>query len=94
MCSVICGRTNFSSVLKEVVRSDIDLQEVGCVDGLLGYRMETTLTSFHNVGILCVIEKFNISVRALIVCVRKCSWCKFEMTARPVEDMCFDFFVH
>ena len=36
---------------------------------LLGFRMGTILTRFHDVLILCVIEKSTISVRALMACV-------------------------
>ena len=53
--------------------------------GLLCFRMKTILASFHDVGILCVIEKL-MSVRALMVCVLRCM---FEMLPGSVEDVFF-----
>ena len=42
------------------------------------------LASFHNVGILlCVSEKLNMSMRALMACAPKCLRYKFEIPFRP-----------
>ena len=41
--------------------------------GLLGFRMKTILANFHIVGIfLCLTEKLNMPLRALMACVPKC----------------------
>ena len=41
--------------------------------GLLCFRVGMILASFHNVGILlCMIEKLNMSERALMACVPNC----------------------
>ena len=40
------------------------------MSGLLGFRKGTILASVHDVGILCIIENFNMFVKAaLIVCL-------------------------
>lgn len=58
--------------------------------GLLGFRMGTILASFHNVEIpVFLIEKLNISVKAVFACVPKCFRCKFEVSSGPVEDVFF-----
>ena len=53
--------------------------------GLLGIRMrQLILTSFHNVAILCVIEKLYMTVRALMARVSKRFSRRFERPSGPV----------
>ena len=56
--------------------------------GLLSFRMKTILASFHDVGMLLrVIERLNMFVLALMVCVPKFFKCKFEMPSEPVDKV-------
>ena len=49
--------------------------------------MGTILARYRYVGILCVIEKLNRSVRALMACVPKCIMCNFEMLSEPMLNV-------
>ena len=58
---VMFCRTNFSSILDGVEISDIGLQEVCSVGGLLDFRMGTIVAGFLDVEILlCMIEKLTM----------------------------------
>ena len=69
--------------------SIIGLHDVCSVGGLLGFRMGKIFARFHDVQILCVSRKLNMSVSALLACVPQCFRCKFEISSGLVADLFF-----